>query len=59
MDWTTEYSLWVLFGLLLLTAVFVITFAARNQRAKTDDGSNLHSDTKPTGTTPLKRSDKV
>ncbi|MFO1387888.1 hypothetical protein [Cellvibrio sp.] len=59
MDWITEHSLWVLFGFLFLAAVFVITFAARNQRAKTDDGSNLHSDAKPTGTTPLKRSDKV
>lgn len=59
MDWVTEHSLWILFGFLFLTAVFVITFAARNQRAKTDDGSGLHSEAKHAGAAPIKLSDKV
>jgi len=59
MNWITEYSMWILFGLLFLTAVFIITFSARNQRAKTDHGSGLHDEAKHAGTTPFKRSDKV
>lgn len=59
MNWITEHSMWILFGLLFLTAVFVITFAARTQRAKTDHGSGLHSEAKHSGATPFKRSDKV
>jgi hypothetical protein len=59
MNWITEHSMWVLFGLLFLIAVFIISFAARNQRAKTDRGSGLHVEAKHSGTAPLKRSDKL
>lgn len=59
MDLITEQWLWVLFGLLFVTAIFVITFALRNQRAKTEQKTGLHSETKQAGATPIKRTDKL
>ncbi|GGY71785.1 hypothetical protein GCM10011613_15830 [Cellvibrio zantedeschiae] len=59
MNWITEHSAWILFALILFTAIWFIAFSARNQQAKTDQGSGLHSDEKPSGVVPLKKSDKL
>lgn len=58
MNWAAEHSMWILFGLLMVTAFFVVSVAVRNARSKTEQGGGSHSEVKYTGATPLKKTDK-
>lgn len=59
MNWLIEHSMWVLLALIIFMAIWFVAFFARNHQSKKDQGNSLEGDSKQSGATPIKRSDKL